>query len=845
MQQNHRHTEHCFHCALPIMLESPPEMDVAGRRQQFCCYGCQAVCDAIVNSGNADFYKHRDAAAPNMQSRDLTALLDKLKIYDKPEIQSDFVRSGQHWKEAHLILEEIRCAACLWLNERTIRNLNGVLDVTVDYTSQQAQVRWDPEKIQLSDILSAISRIGYIAHPFDPSHREALNAELKQRSVKRLIVTCLLGMMVMQIAIGSYFFGQPDAQGEYPLWISLSRWSNLILTAVILAYSGRLFFSNAWRDLKNKTLGMDVPVVLGLSVAWLGSLVSTVSGEGEVYFESIAMFVTFLLFARYAEIRARITATNLLDRTAKIIPQSVDCEKEGEIRRVAVIELVVGDIISIQPGEAVPVDAMLLSEDSSFDESLLNGESKPVSYRRGDTVAGGSINIDQAIELKVITTNDRSTLSRLQKLTQSSVKDRPYYIDIADRIAGKFVAVILLIAAATYIVWSFYDPARALEHSIAVLIITCPCALALAAPVSLSLCAAGLSRLHVIALRLSVIEKLATIDCTVFDKTGTLTTGIPELKTTLVIADANNAFDEDTLLLIAAAIEQGSEHPFAKAISTKADSVKEAAEQSVREVRKHREYSIGNVKNISGQGVEVVVEIEGSESYWRLGSERFVSHDQSEESDDWNIPDEYQQKIDHWRTNNGSVVFLGDANKILAVFFVHDPLREGVEQFVNEQADRSRCVILSGDHPDSVAAVANSLGIDEAYGGLLPAEKLHWVMQKQQQGLEVLMLGDGINDAPTLAAANVSATFASATDFAKNHSDLLILAKDFLLLSEVLAYMKKTRSIIIQNLSWAICYNLLAVPAAALGWVTPWIAAIGMSLSSLLVVLNSLRLKNL
>lgn len=845
MQNNHRRTEHCFHCALPIMLKSPPEMVVTGQKQQFCCHGCQAVCEAIVNSGNADFYKHRNVAAPNMQSRDMSALLEKLKIYDKPEIQSDFVRSGQHWKEAYIILEEIRCAACLWLNERTIRNLEGVLDVTVDYTSQQAVVRWNPEELQLSDILSAISRIGYIAHPFDPSHREALNAELKQRSVKRLIVTSLLGMMVMQIAIGSYFFGQPDAQGEYPLWISLSRWSNLILTAVILAYSGQLFFSNAWRDLKNKTLGMDVPVVLGLSVAWIGSLVSTISGKGEVYFESIAMFVTFLLFARYAEIRARITATDLLDRTAKIIPQSVDCKKDGAIKQVAVIELTVGDIICIRPGEAVPVDAMLLSEGSSFDESLLNGESRPVSYRQGDTVAGGSINIDQAIELKVMTTSDRSTLSQLQQLTQSSVKDRPYYIDIADRVAGKFVAVILLIAAATYAVWTYYDPARALEHSIAVLIITCPCALALAAPVSLSLCAAGLSRLHVIALRLSVIEKLATIDCTVFDKTGTLTTGIPELKAMLLIGGADKNLDEESLLSIAAEIEQGSEHPFAKAIRSKAGSMDETAEQAGGKMKKRLDFSIGDLKNFSGQGIEALVEIEGSHSYWRLGSERFVSHDKSEEGDDWNIPEQYRQKIGQWRKNNGSVVFLGDAEKILAVFFVHDPLRGGVEQFVKEQAVGSRCVILSGDHPDSVAAVANRLGIDEAYGGLLPAEKLRWVRQKQQQGSDVLMLGDGINDAPTLAAANVSATFASATDFAKNHSDLLILRKDFLQLSEVLAYMKKTRSIIIQNLSWAICYNVLAVPAAALGWVTPWIAAIGMSLSSLLVVLNSLRLKNL
>jgi len=839
MQQNHRHTEHCFHCALPIMLESPPEMDVAGKKQQFCCFGCQAVCDAIVNSGNADFYKHRDAAAPNMQSQDLPALLDKLKIYDKPEIQADFVRSGQHWKEAYLILEEIRCAACLWLNERTIRSLNGVLDVSVDYTSQQAVVRWDPEVIQLSEILAAISRIGYIAHPFDPSHREALNADLKQRSVKRLIVVSLLGMMVMQIAIGSYFFGRPDAQGEYPLWISLSRWSSLILTGVILAYPGQLFFSNAWRDLKNRTLGMDVPVVLGLSAAWIGSLVSTITSKGEVYFESIAMFVAFLLFSRYAEIRARITATNLLDRSAKIIPQTVSCKRENMIVEVAVFELSVGDIITIQPGEAVPVDAILLSAESSFDESLLNGESKPVSYRRGDAIVGGSINIDQAIELEVVRTSDKSTLNNIQQMTRNSVNSRPYYIELADRVAGKFVGLILFIASATFVSWYLIDASQALEHSIAVLIVTCPCALALAAPVSLSLCAAGLSRLHVIALRLSVIERLAQVDCIVFDKTGTLTTGIPELKQVMVVDGSQTCPDETVLLQIAAVIEAESEHPFARAILKRAEQ-----QETGLSDRRQRDFSVCERKYFSGQGIEALIDIDGSTSCWRLGSEHFSALNCSTEPVDWHLSQSLMQVIDDWRSQSGSVIFLSEESTLRAVFFIHDPLRDGVQQFLKDGTGYSQRVILSGDHPDSVAAVARQLGIEQAYGGLLPEEKLQWVRKCQQQGATVFMLGDGINDAPTLAVANVSATFASATDFAKNHSDLLILRKDFLQLADVLVFVRKTRAVIVQNLSWAVIYNLLAVPAAALGWVTPWMAAIGMSLSSLLVVVNSLRLKN-
>jgi len=820
-------------------------MAIDGKQQAFCCYGCQSVCELIINSGNGDFYQHRDSPSPHLETQDLPVLLDKLKIYDKPEIQADFVRSSDEGKEAYLILEEIRCAACLWLNERTIRSLTGVFDVNVDYTSQQAMVRWDPEIIELSEILAAITRLGYVAHPFDPSHREALNAELKQRSVRRLIVVSLLGMMVMQIAIGSYFFGQPDAQGQYPLWITLSRWSSLILTGVILAYPGQLFFSNAWRDLKNRTLGMDVPVALGLGVAWAGSLVAMITGRGEVYFESIAMFVTFLLFARYAEIRVRITAADLLDRSAKIIPQMVSCQSGSELKQVAVFELVIGDRIIIRPGEAVPVDAVLLSAASSFDESLLNGESKPVRYQTGDAIAGGSINIDQTIELEVVASSDKSTLSKIQQLTRDSVNSRPYYIDIADRIAGKFIAAILAIATATFLGWIFIDPDKALEHSIAVLIVTCPCALALAAPVSLSLCAAGLSRLHVISRRLSIIEQLSRADCIVFDKTGTLTTGVPELKSLVAIDDSPAGLDEESLLQIAAVMEQGSEHPFARAICSKAEQADKILSNKVQSNIKPSDFLITERRNFTGQGVEAGLETEGGVSCWRLGSERFSVPKPGMEEFDHHLTKSLQQKIDHWRKRNGSVLFLSEENVLRAVFFIHDPLREGIQQFLQEQTGFSQRVILSGDHPDSVASVAEQLGIEEAYGGLLPEEKLHWVRQRQEQGATVFMLGDGINDAPTLAVANVSATFSSATDFAKRHSDLLILSKDFLRLAEVLAFMKKTRTVIVQNLSWAVAYNLLAVPAAALGWVTPWMAAIGMSLSSLLVVANSLRLRNL
>lgn len=838
----------CFHCGLPIVNTPPPFLTVFSEKQEFCCHGCKAVCEAIVSSGNADYYKHREGSARTVNSKSLPDLLDKLKLYDNEEIQREFIRSGTNsgksndssqWKEAWLILEEIRCAACMWLNERTLRQLDGVLDVQMDYTGQLARVRWNPDKIQLSDILRAITNIGYYAHPFDPSQRESLNKEQKQRSLQRIIFALILGMAVMQSAIGGYFFGHQDAQGEYPLWFKISRWVNVASTFLLLAYPGQLFFRNAWRDLKNKTLGMDVPVVIGLSVAWLGSLYSTIRDEGDVYFESIAMFVLFLLIARHIELRTRITATALLDRSAKIIPQSTHLVDGNDIREVPVIELKEGDRIRVSPGETLPVDGRLLSAASSFDESLLTGESMPVSRSKGEHILGGSINVEQVIEVEVLSGKADSTLNELNQLTQKSVNYRPYYIDIAEHVAGKFVAIILFIAMATFLYWLWFatgtQSSAALSHTISVLIVTCPCALALAAPVALSLGATGLNHFHVLAVRMSSIEKLSHIDTLVFDKTGTLTTGNPIVKTIKLLGEGGDKTkNTNHYLSIAASLEQGSQHPFAKAI------LQLAEEQGISLVS----VKPGSTQQYSGKGVEAIIESTedgiNKEHRWRFGNELFASEGKIILSDHVN------NEIDEWREHGYSALYLSNDSVIQSIFCIADPLRDGIESFIKQADDLgiTRKVILSGDHQQSVSAVARQLGVDEAYGGLSPQEKLQWVrsnQQKQQQ--KIMMLGDGINDAPTMAAADISLTFTDATDLAQSNCDLILLGKDFTTLGKAFSLMRRTRKIILQNLGWAITYNIIAVPAAAMGLVTPWMAAIGMSVSSLLVVLNSLRLK--
>ena len=867
----------CFHCGLSTKTTPPHFYEVLGEKREFCCHGCLSVCRVIVESGNADYYKHREGNAASLNNTALPELLDKLKIYDNEEIQREFVSTNKtdNWKEAWLILEEIRCAACLWLNERTLRALTGVIDVQMDYTGQQVRVRWNPELVKLSDILTAITNIGYHAHPFDPTQREALNEEQKHRSLQRIIFALILGMGVMQSAIGGYFYGGPDSAGEFPLWIKISRWVNVCSTFLLLAYPGQLFFRNAWRDLKNKTLGMDVPVALGLSVAWFGSLLSTIKQQDDVYFESIAMFVIFLLIARYIELRTRITATALLDRAAKIIPQTAillasrgaaesmlersDDSSKGEacltknkkphksggvtkgpltevpVEEIPVIELNPGDLIQISPGETLPVDGIMQSSSSSFDESLITGESKPVIHHKGDLLMGGSINIDQVIEVEVTSGRSESTINEIHQLTQRSVSHRPYYVDIAEQVATKFVAVIITIAVLTYIFWAFWaskGSGDALANTIAVLIVTCPCALALAAPVSLSLGAAGLSKFHLLPLRMSSIEKLSHIDTLVFDKTGTLTSGIPTLEEIIPTADLS----ADECLAIAAVMEHGSHHPFGKAI-IHAASEKSSADHL---------YMASNIEHISGSGVksefnQLETDKHGPSGNWFLGNMSFTKVEEA------SLDKALKHDIEQWRNQGNSVLYLSNEQGLQAVFRIVDPLREGIAEFLQSaiKLGIKKTAIISGDHQQSVKAIAEQLGITEAYGNLSPEDKLEWLQQQRQLSpdCQIMMFGDGINDAPTLAATDVSMTFSNATDLAKNHSDFILLSKGFKHLAPAFKLMRKTRKIILQNLGWAIAYNIIAVPAAVMGFVTPWMAAIGMSLSSLLVVLNSLRLK--
>jgi len=810
----------CYHCNLTIPPQTDIHCDVLGQGRAFCSPGCAAVAKSIVDSGLDDFYRFRSHpnqrdAATEGQTADAP-----LAVYDHPEVQKSFVRNVGDNREASLILEGIRCSACLWLNEQHLRKLDGIIDVQIDANSHQARVTWAPECLKLSTILAAVADIGFVAHPFDPTRREQLLREQKHRSIERLIFAGFLMMPVVSFQIAGYWIGGPDETGTYPLFESLGRWFMLAVVTIVLAYSGQDFFRGAWRDLKHKQLGMDVPIVLGLSTAWIGSAVSTIIGHGDVYFDSIVMFVFLVLLARTWELRGRMKSANALDETLKILPRTAQrVGPDGAVEQVSVLDLNIGDTLRLLPGENVPIDGRLLSDASTFDESLLTGEAVPVVRHRGDSVVGGACNVDQPIEIEVTRTADSSTLMEIHQMIARGLNDRPKYAQIADRIAPWFVGVVLLIALATLGFWYWYDASRALPNLIAVLIVTCPCALALATPVALSISAGRFARLKVLPMRMAALEPLSKATMIVFDKTGTLTKGRPVLAAQFQAGQ----MAETNALAIAAQLEAKSEHPFAHALKSGA-------------ANQHLEVSSALLtRNFPGQGVEA--EIDGER--WRLGGEAFALTGRSDLSQEGVI----------WRdaqlAKGRSVVTMTSDEKAEALFAFEDELRDHVCESIEKlrQSGIENIAMLSGDNPESVRTLADKVGITRAIGDLKPNDKLAWVQEQQSNGMRVVMVGDGINDAPVMTAADAAVSFSGATELARQSSDFIILGPDFTNLTNVFTLSAATRRIIIQNLLWAAGYNLLAVPAAALGFVPPWAAAIGMSVSSLLVVSNAMRLR--
>ena len=787
------------------------ELDIEGEQAAFCCPGCREVCRSILETGLGDYYRLRNRPAPAVPS----GKPSDFHLYDDPQLQASFVTAGENWQEAALILEEIRCPACLWLNAQRLRGLDGVLAVHADYSSQRIRVRWDRVRLSLSDILRAIARLGYRAEPYDPAHRQALAAEQKRRSLERLLFAGATGMAIMHFSLAAYLMPAADPLSELPLWVLIGRWTSFIVTTAILAFAGQDFFLGAFDDLRNRRLGMDVPIALGLLVAYFGSLVATVRQQGEVFYDSIAMFVCLVLTARHLELRARLLAADTVDRLARVVPKTAQrLHLDGQSEPIFIFELRPGDRVRVDPGQRVPVDGRIVEGQSRFDESLLTGEALPVDRGPGEAVIGGAQNWDQPVTIEVTCIPQDSILTQLSRLLEKSLAHKPRYACLADRLAGWLVAAIIGVAGATATTWLWLEPTVALANTVSVLIATCPCALALATPVVMAIGARRFVELGVLPLRMSIIEPLAHTAIWAFDKTGTLTVGRPELRA----VEPFGSLDAPTALRIAATLEHASTHPIARALQT-----------ACPECTLYPD----NPRHVPSAGVRG--EINGQT--WWLGRSSWVQASAPHS-------EAVSASLQGPKACDELVVELANGDGAQAVFRLADSHRPGIPLLLKElrQQGAKRLVVLSGDSQQRVSRFGAELGFDEALGDCLPQDKLAWIRAQQRDGHRVFMVGDGINDAPTLAAADVGLAFREATDLAQSASDLLLLSQDIGVIAKLTPLAKRVRRILIQNLFWAGGYNLLMVPAAAAGWIPPWGAALGMSLSSLLVVGNALRL---
>lgn len=798
----------CFHCGQPVPASADLWVEFGDLRRRMCCAGCQAVCEAIVAGGLADYYTHRKAL-PESGRNVLPDELLELEAFDNAEFQRDFVRPlGGDEREADLILEGVSCAACVWLNERQIGRLGGVISVRVNYATRRATVRWHEGVVRLSDILAAVAAIGYRAHPYDPDRSEMLAQRERRTALWRLFVAGFGMMQVMMYAFPAYIAGDGDMS---LVASSLMRWASMVLTLPVVLYSAAPFFRRALHDLRARHLGMDVPVALGIGAAFAASVWATLGGQGEVYFDSVTMFVFFLLGARYLEMLARQRAMRGAETLGRLIPSFARrLRPDGTVEeRVPGNALLAGDVLLVRPGEVIVADGRVRWGESEVNESWLTGESKPVSKREGDQVLGGSLNGSGVLEVLAEQIGEATRLATIRRLMERARNERPRLVELADRVALVFTVVLLLFALLAGFIWWQIEPARVLEVCVAVLVVSCPCALSMATPVALTVATDVLARNGLLVTRTRAIERLASVRHFVFDKTGTLTTGRLRLAKVLV----PDGGDAARALSLGAALELRSEHLIAKAIVAAAGEGVQAAE---------------DVRVLPGLGVEGVV----AGRRYLLGRAELAQGPKAR-----SLPP-------GWEGDGSEVcVYLADEEGWLAAFRFADSLRpEAREAVLSLLKEGCSVSILSGDGQATVSAVARALGVKDARGGLSPEEKHVALGELRARHGSVAMLGDGINDAPVLAGADVSVAMSGGTDLARHEADIVLLGDDLGKLAQGRQIVRKARCIIRENLCWAFVYNVLAIPAAMVGWVTPWVAGAGMGLSSLLVVLNALRI---
>ena len=882
---------------------------VSGRKVQVCSDACRTAVETIAGARLDAWYDlrtHSDAQGATTADPRHRAELETWRV---PEVEATVLRrgddgssdvdghtgaeSGGHGRTppsptaVTLTVEGMRCAGCAWLVERLLASVPGVGTATVDFPLRRAEVRFDIRATRVHTLLETLGKAGYRATPYTVHAEEAAIESERRTRIRGLGISALFGMQVMLLSIALYaseWYGGMEAGFE-----QLFRWLAMTLTVPVLAWPGRAFFTGAVAALRHRHLTMDVPVALGLSIAFAGSAFATVTGEGEVWFDSVVMFVTLLSAARYLELLARRRATatiRALARSAPLVATRVragasdggdttspagsdaachgstgddgnaasaggagDTAGDGSNRddpdteRVPAAALRPGDRVRVRPGEVVPADGTIRSGHSAFDESLLTGESNPVARSAGHGVLAGSVNGTGVVEVEVIRAGDETVLGGVLRRAGQAARERPAIAELADRAAAWFIGGVLVLATGVAVAWLLHDAARMIPVLVSVLVVTCPCALSLATPAAMTAALGALARAGLITTRANAVERLALATHCLADKTGTLTEGRFRVQSIMAFAGVS----ESRCLALAAALERYATHPAGAALVQAAGG--ERASERVVEPATHTGGVTGRIDGVrhavgspefvaricgpgipaTGRGVPGADEARGSAG--SAGAGRPAP----------SIPGPGEARA-HKADPATTHVHLARDGTLLARFVLADTLRPDAPALVEGLRRRGiETTIASGDSADAVERAARALGVAHHLAGLSPEDKLEEAARLATSGERVLMLGDGVNDTPALAGAHVSVAMGRGAAAAAARADAVLIGDDPGRLLAALDIARRARRIVKQNLAWALGYNLVALPLAAAGAVPPWAAAIGMSLSSLAVAGNALR----
>jgi len=768
----------------------------------FCCNGCQGVFHLLSDEGLDSFY---DKTA-DIKLSPPTEQYEDSSNFNAPAFYDKFVKlNSDGFSEVSLIIEGIHCSACIWLNEKALDKMDGVIEANINFTNNKANIQWVDSVVKLSQIIDMIRAIGYNAYPYDASLQEVHANRERKDYYLRMAVAIFASMNIMWIAVAQYagFFSGMTQELKTILNIAEG-----ILATPVLFYSGWVFFRGSYYGIKNRVVNMDLLVATGASLTYVYSLYITISQHGEAYFDSVSMIITFVLIGKFLEVISKKNAADTLDIIGKHLPSEVNVVRDEKIVAVKLEDVSIGEIIVVSSGEKILLDGLIIKGDGSFDESSLTGESEPIYKQKGENVISGTISIDADIHFEATRDFEHSTLSNLVSLLESAINKKPKIEQLANKLSEHFSTVILLLSIATFFVWWFWPHSfeESLMVAISVIVIACPCALGLATPVA-TLVGLNLgAKKGILFKEAAQLETMAKVDVLLVDKTGTLTVGKPEV----VRETLHKGFN----LKLLYSLVKSSKHPIAKGIFNYISKKEEDISEVV----------FDEFTQISAKGI-----VAKYKSQIIIGGNRKLMIENNIECDF--VSDE-------------TLFYFAIDNELCGVYELSDKLKDGAQELVlNLKKKGIETIMLTGDHDKSAKKIADEVGITNFYSELSPEDKLAFVEDLQKEKRVIVMVGDGINDILALARADIGIVMGSGSDIAVDVSDVVLLNDSLDSLLSAFKISNTTFNLIKQNFAISLVYNAVTIPLAMAGYVIPLIAALSMSFSSLLVVGNSIRIK--